>query len=69
MDETTKLRMLLPHWIAHNGEHAQEFREYAVGAGGVKDKLMAAAHSLEKADARLREAIDLLGAPLEREDA
>jgi len=29
MDENTKLRMLLPHWIEHNGEHAQEFRDYA----------------------------------------
>lgn len=24
-----KLRMLLPHWIEHNAEHAAEFRQWA----------------------------------------
>lgn len=67
MDETTKLRMLLPHWIAHNGEHAQEFREYAIRAGEVTGKLMAAANSLDEANARLSEALDLLGGPLAHE--
>jgi hypothetical protein len=33
MDETEKLRVLLPHWIEHNGEHADEFRRYAPRAG------------------------------------
>jgi hypothetical protein len=42
MDETEKLQVLLPHWIEHNCEHAQEFREYAVRSGEVPDKLLAA---------------------------
>jgi len=25
MDEVEKLRVLLPHWIEHNSEHAEEF--------------------------------------------
>lgn len=65
MDETTKLRMLLPHWIEHNGEHAQEFREYAERSAEVRDQLMAAARSLEDANARLGEALEKLGGPLE----
>ncbi len=42
MDETEKLRVLLPHWIEHNGEHAAEFRDYAVRAGKVQEGLLAA---------------------------
>lgn len=64
MDETTKLRMLLPHWIEHNGEHAEEFREYAARAAEVKDKLLAAADALAEANTRLGEALDTLGGPL-----
>jgi hypothetical protein len=65
MDEIEKLRVLLPHWIEHNGEHAQEFREYAAHSGEVKDELMAAAQLVGEANARLSEALDKLGGPLE----
>jgi len=65
MDETEKLRVLLPHWIEHNGEHAQEFRDYAERSGQVKDQLLAAARLLEEANARLSAALDELGGPLE----
>ena len=61
MDEITKLRMLLPHWIAHNGEHALEFKEYAGRAGEVQDMLLAAAGSLEEANVKLSEALSKLG--------
>jgi hypothetical protein len=30
MDETDKLRVLIPHWIDHNNEHAAEFRGWAL---------------------------------------
>jgi len=33
-------RILLPHWIAHNGKQAQEFQEYAVRAGEIAHKLV-----------------------------
>jgi hypothetical protein len=29
-NDLTKLRVLLPHWIAHNEEHADNFRQWAV---------------------------------------
>jgi hypothetical protein len=64
MDETTKLRMLLPHWIEHNGEHAQEFKEHAALADEVEDKLLAAAQLMQETNARLGEALDELGGPL-----
>jgi hypothetical protein len=69
MDETEKLRVLLPHWIEHNGEHAQEFRDSAERSGRVKDQLLAAARLLEEANARLSEALDKLGGPLEYQHA
>jgi len=28
-DDITKLRVLLPHWIDHNEEHAASFRRWA----------------------------------------
>jgi len=66
MDETEKLRVLLPHWIEHNSEHAQEFRDYGERSGKVKDQLLAAARLLEEANARLKEALVELGGPPER---
>jgi len=69
MDESTKLRMLLPHWIEHNGEHAEEFKEYAAQSADVGDQLMAAATFLEEANARLGEALEKLGGPLEHPHA
>lgn len=38
MDEVKKLRLLLPHWIQHSGEHAQEFREYAGRVDEIQDE-------------------------------
>jgi len=65
MDETEKLRVLLPHWIEHNGEHADEFRRYAPRAGVAGGKLLEAARLLAEANVRLSEALDKLGGPLE----
>jgi hypothetical protein len=65
VDETEKLRVLLPHWIEHNGEHAAEFREYGAGAGHAREGLFAAARLLDEANARLQEVLDELGGPLE----
>lgn len=33
MKETEKLRVLFPHSIEHDGEHAEEFRDWAERAG------------------------------------
>ena len=61
MKEIDKLRVLLPHWIEHNGEHAAEFRAWAERAGPAKDALLDAARLLEQANARLESALHGLG--------
>ena len=43
-NELAKLRILLPHWIEHNGEHAESFREWAgkarkIGLGEVAKRI------------------------------
>jgi hypothetical protein len=68
MDETAKLRILLPHWIEHNGEHAQEFERYAEAVEEVKDELLGAARALAGANAELSAALDKLGGPQEHHD-
>ena len=64
-DDVKKLRVLLPHWIEHNGEHAIGFRDWAERAGPARDALLAAAAILEQANGPLAEALELLGGPLE----
>jgi len=64
-DEVKKLRVLLPHWIEHNGEHASGFRNWAERAGPARDALLAAAELLDQANGPLAEALALLGGPLE----
>ena len=61
MNEIEKLRVLLPHWIEHNGEHAGEFRDWADRAGPSRDALLQAARLMEKANDQLREALEQLG--------
>lgn len=65
MSEIEKLRVLLPHWIEHNGEHADEFREWAERAGSVEGAILEAAELIEEANKRLEGALEQLGGPLE----
>jgi hypothetical protein len=65
VNEIDKLRVLLPHWIEHNGEHASEFRDWADRAGPARDALLQAARLMEKANAQLRDALGRLGPPQE----
>jgi len=46
MNELDKLRVLIPHWIEHNREHAEEFRRWAEQAGDVSADILAAAEAL-----------------------
>lgn len=64
-EEIKKLRVLLPHWIEHNSEHAGEFRKWAERAGPARDTLLEAADVVEQANAQLEEALEQLGGPLE----
>jgi hypothetical protein len=67
MSDIDKLRVLLPHWIAHNGEHAGEFREWASRAGAAAGDIVAAAELVEEANGRLEQALEKLGGPLEHQ--
>lgn len=66
MDDMDKLRVLLPHWLAHNAEHAAEFRAWAArmeqaGQGHLAEHIEAAALRLEAVSQELEKAIPLLG--------
>ena len=61
-----KLRVLLPHWMEHNAEHAAEFREWAekarsAGLGEVGDEIALAAKELGWVNEALADALERLG--------
>jgi len=69
MNDTDKLRILLPHWIEHNQGHGQEFAQWAqkIAATGNKEAakiLDEAARALTAVDENLAKALDILGGPL-----
>lgn len=66
MNEIDKLRVLLPHWVEHNGEHAGEFRAWAeraraAGEGHLAEHIEAAAAQMEAANQHLESAIAHIG--------
>jgi hypothetical protein len=63
--DVEKLRVLLPHWIEHNAEHAAEFRSWAARVDESREPVESAARHLEAANDALQEALDRLGGPLE----
>jgi hypothetical protein len=61
-----KLRVLLPHWIEHNAEHAAEFRNWAqkaraAGWEEVAEEIETAAKELGWVNEALSAALDKLG--------
>jgi len=63
--EREKIKILLNHWIEHNKEHSQEFRERAEKAKGlgeveVCDDILEAAQELDKANEALLRALRTL---------
>jgi len=67
MDEKSKLRVLIPHWIEHNEEHANEFLKWSQFAAEAGDDILAAVDEMRKANAFLELALKKLGGPLEVE--
>jgi hypothetical protein len=66
MTDQGKLRVLLPHWIEHNAEHAAEFRNWAqkVRAAGreeVAEEIDTAAKEMGWVNESLSAALDKLG--------
>jgi hypothetical protein len=64
--DVEKLRVLLPHWIEHNAEHAAEFRAWAGRVDEAREQIESAARHMEAANEALQEALEKLGGPLER---
>ena len=65
-----KLRVLLPHWIEHNQNHAAEFKKWAAAAQTDKaDSLAAllnqAAANMTATDELLKKAVTEAGGPCE----
>ena len=66
MNDIEKLRLLLPHWLEHNAEHANEFRTWAERARSAGEEhlaghLEAAVEKMEAANRDLAGAIEHLG--------
>ena len=64
MNEVDKLRVLIPHWIEHNEEHAGEFRRWAEEAGGAAGDILDAADSMSRVNQSLAVALEKLGGAL-----
>jgi hypothetical protein len=60
MNDIEKLRVLIPHWIEHNQEHANEFRRWAMTAGEAAASLLAAAEAMQQVDQILKNALEKL---------
>jgi hypothetical protein len=58
--EAEKLRVLIPHWIEHNLEHAAEFRRWAGQAGTAAADIEAAAEALLHVNQALEAALEKL---------
>jgi hypothetical protein len=58
MNEKEKLLVLIPHWIEHNEEHADEFRQWAKKAGDAGPELMEAANAVQQVNLSLKTALE-----------
>jgi hypothetical protein len=61
MNEVEKLRVLIPHWMEHNDEHAEEYRRWAEEATEVSVDLLAAVEALKNVNQSLAAALEKLG--------
>jgi hypothetical protein len=64
MNEAEKLRMLIPHWIEHNDEHAEEYRRWAESAAEASVDLLAAVEVMKRVNQTLAVALEKLGGAL-----
>lgn len=68
MDKRDKLRVLIPHWIEHNQEHAEEFLQYQDADSEIKPNLQTAAERIAQANLALSAALEILGGPIDFPD-
>ncbi|MFZ2098305.1 MAG: hypothetical protein WAV05_16870 [Anaerolineales bacterium] len=67
MNEDQKLRVLIPHWVEHNQEHAQEFLRFIEAAGDAAVDLREAAEHMDLVNQALATALEKLGGALSLE--
>ena len=64
-EDLTKLRILLPHWIEHNQDHAASFRKWAerargMGLEGVAEQIEVAVERMAACNQALTAALEAL---------
>ena len=64
MNEVEKLRVLIPHWIEHNEEHANGLHRWAETTNRTAPDLLAAAEAMLRANQTLANALEKLGGAL-----
>lgn len=64
MNDQEKLRVLIPHWIEHNQEHAQEFLRFLLSADHAAADLKEAAAQMNLVNQALAAALEKLGGAL-----
>lgn len=60
MNEQEKLKVLIPHWIEHNQEHAQEFLRFIEAAGDAAVDLHEASEKMTLVNQALAAALEKL---------
>ena len=73
MTEIEKLRVLLPHWMEHNEEHAAEFERWAetaaqAGHEDAANLIRLAAEQMAEANTTLQAALERLGGTVPLQD-
>ena len=61
MNELEKVRVLIPHWMEHNDEHAEEYRRWAEEVTEARADLLAAVEALKNVNQTLATALEKLG--------
>lgn len=64
MKESQKLRVLIPHWVEHNQEHAQEFLRFLDFADDAAVDLKKAADLMNQVNQALMAGLEKLGGSL-----
>jgi hypothetical protein len=64
VNEVEKLRVLIPHWIEHNNEHASEFQRWAETTSEAAPDLLVAAEAMKQVNQTLAIALEKLGGAL-----
>ena len=73
MNQTEKLRVLLPHWIEHNLGHGEECRKWSAiareeGQGKVAENIDAAVKAMTTVNELLETALQAAGGPVHDEE-